>query len=416
MKKKHIKIFDTTLRDGQQCPGAAMPFNENLEYAELAADFGVDVLEAGFPSSSAKEFNTVHAICKKYALRTWSPTVTSLCQLREEQFADTVKSLQPLIEHKRARLHTYLPVDPELMKSSLGIKSLSEKHKYVSKVNKFVKKACDKGLEVQFSPEGYSRMGEHFNFTTDLIRAAIDGGARIINCPDTIGGACRRQGRHFFVELMRQHAEIISKEFPDTPITWSVHCHNDFGLALDNTMAAIYEGPATQVEGCFNGIGERAGNAAIEQICMYLKHFSQQDGSSGEYFTKIDFSMIQKISDFVAEHMLKRQPHWPISGLNAARHTSGGHTNAVLKNPLVYQPFDPKETGNQIHLLFGPSSGGNHAKAIIEKFGFTCDHQEKSSIAQFIKNYFQDRYKGITDEELISAFHLYKNNSSKYGT
>ena len=129
-----------------------------------------------------------------------------------------------------------------------------------------------------------------------------------------------------------------------------------------------------------------------------------------------DFSMIQKISDFVAEHMLKRQPHWPISGLNAARHTSGGHTNAVLKNPLVYQPFDPKETGNQIHLLFGPSSGGNHAKAIIEKFGFTCDHQEKSSIAQFIKNYFQDRYKGITDEELISAFHLYKNNSSKYGT
>jgi 2-isopropylmalate synthase len=267
--------------------------------------------------------------------------------------------------------------------------------------------AVDAGLEVQFSPEGYSRMRENFQFTTDLIRAAVDAGAAVINCPDTIGGACVFEGPEYFVIKMNQHAELIAREFPSRKVTWSVHCHNDFGLAAQNTVNAVFEGPATQIEGCINGIGERAGNAALEQCIMILKHF----GGTAEderFHTNIATEHLQTISDFVNKHMLPRQPHWPVCGENAVKHSSGGHTNAILKNPLAYQPFDPGEVGRNISLLFGPLSGGNHAKSIIENAGYFCRDDEKAEIAQFIKDCYSERRKGITDDELIKAYFQYR--------
>ena len=414
-KNKKIEIFDTTLRDGQQCPGAAMSLAKNLEFASLAREFGVDVLEAGFPASSFNEFDVVYKICESYAQFSDSPKVAALCQLRPEQFDVTIRSLEPLIAKGRARLHTYLPVDPLLMVSSLGANAQNRKREMVEKLYHHVKMVVAHGIEVQFSPEGYSRMGGNFDFTTDLIRAAVEGGAKVINCPDTVGGACRRQGSEFFVEHMKEHARIIKNEFPDRGITWSVHCHNDLGLALDNTMAAVFDGPATQLEGCINGIGERAGNVSIEQACMYIKQFGDKKEEGSKLWTHIDFSMIQQISDFVAENMLDRQAHWPISGDNAARHTSGGHTNAILKNPLIYQAFDPRVIGKDIKLAFGPSSGGNHAKAIIEQHGYECHDSEKAAAAQFIKSYYKHRYKGITEDELIHAFLKFRSEQQNLG-
>ena len=410
-KKQKIEIFDTTLRDGQQCPGAAMSLQKNLEYAELASELGVDILEAGFPASSTNEFDVVYKICEIYAKLSAPPKVAALCQLRPEQFDVTIRSLEPLISKGCARLHTYLPVDPLLMISSLGSNANSRKGEMVEKLYLHVKRVVAEGIEVQFSPEGYSRMSGNFDFTTDLIRAAVAGGASVINCPDTVGGACRRQGTEFFVEHMKEHASIVAKEFPDKNIIWSVHCHNDLGLALDNTMAAVFDGPATQVEGCINGIGERAGNVSIEQVCMYVQQFGDSKHVEPKLWTSIKFSMIQEISDFVANNMLKRQAHWPICGDNAARHTSGGHTNAILKNPLIYQAFDPREIGKQIKLAFGPSSGGNHAKAIIEQHGYHCHDSEKAAVAQFIKSYYKHRYKGITDDELIHAFLAFRSQN-----
>jgi 2-isopropylmalate synthase len=266
-------------------------------------------------------------------------------------------------------------------------------------------------MQVQFSPEGYSRMGDNFDFVTDVIRAAISAGVTVINCPDTIGGACRLQGEEYFVNKMSRHAAIVQKEFPDKAITWAVHCHNDFGLALDNSMNAVFFGPATQVEGCFNGIGERAGNVALEQCILYLKKFGPL-GTQGvhqkTFSTQINLDMLQTISDFVSHYMLIRQPHWPITGDNAARHSSGGHTNAIIKNPLAYQPFDPSDIGKEISFLFGPLSGGNHAKTIIEQYGYRCEEHEKAAIAQFIKDYYADRRKGITDKELLQAYLHYR--------
>lgn len=410
MKKQHIKIFDTTLRDGQQCPGAGMPFEKNIEYAKLAAKAGIDVLEAGFPSASKTDYMIVEAICRELAPEKNSPIIAGLCQLREKQVEITVDALEVAKRFKKARLHVYVPVDPQLMQDSLGALA-KNKEQIIQDVHRLVKYGFDAGVEVEFSAEGYSRITSgsenNFDFTTDVIRAAVGAGATIINCPDTIGGACRLQGKDYFVEHMKQHAEIIRREFPDKPIIWSTHCHNDFGLALENSMNAVFFGPATQVEGCFNGIGERAGNAALEQCIMYIKKFGALGGDK-TLFTQVSTDVLQKISDFVSYYMLPRQPHWPITGENAARHSSGGHTNAIIKNPLAYQPFDPQEIGKEISFLFGPLSGGTHAKTIIEQYGYICEEKEKAEIAQFIKDSYADRRKGITDQELLQAYLQYR--------
>jgi len=404
-----VKIFDTTLRDGQQCPGAGMSFEDNLTYARLAAELGVDALEAGFPSASDLDFEIVHTIAQQLASLETSPIVVALCQLRDEQIDRTIESLLPAIPLKRARLHTYIPVDPGLMSASLGSRA-DQKGKIVEDLATYVARAVSAGVSVEFSPEGYSRMGENFDFVTDLIRAAISAGAAVINCPDTIGSAYRLQGPEYFVEKIKLHAQIMDREFPGNSVTWSVHCHNDFGLAVDNSLNGIFFGPARQIEGCINGVGERAGNAALEQCILLIKHFSDMapSGQTSPLFTGVRSEMLQEVSDFIDKHMLKRQAHWPIVGRNAACHSSGGHTNAILRNPLVYQPFDPKEIGGEITLAFGPLSGGNHAKSIINACGYECSDAEKSDVAQHIKVFFKQRRKGITDEELMLAYFDYR--------
>ena len=407
MKKEKIFIFDTTLRDGQQCPGAGMSLEENMEYASLAKTVGVDILEAGFPSASALDFDIVHKISSMYAEETHSPVVAGLCQLRSEQVDITIRALEPLIASQRARLHVYLPVDPNLMHASLGGYA-DNKKQIISDVYQMVKQACDAGLEVEFSPEGYSRMGDNFDFTSEVILSAVDAGARIINCPDTIGGACYREGENYFVNHMVKHSDLVGKHYPDENIIWSMHCHNDFGLALENSMNGIFHGPARQIEGCFNGIGERAGNVALEQCIMYLKQFGQDSEQGIQYVTDTNVGEIQDISDFLSGRMLPRQPHWPVTGENASKHTSGGHTNAILSNPLAYQPFDPEAVGQSISFVFGPLSGSNHAKMLIEKNGYICEPEEKAAIAQFIKNFYSERRKGITDSELMTAYIAYR--------
>ena len=405
---RKIKIFDTTLRDGQQCPGAGMNFEENLAYAELAHQAGVDVLEAGFPSASKVDFEIVREIASLYGEKKSSPTVAGLCQLRMAQVEKTIDALQPVTQVGRSRMHVYLPVDPKLMEASLGKERAENKAALVVDLGEAVEKAVKAGLEVEFSPEGYSRMAGNFDFVTDLIAAAVGAGASVINCPDTIGGGCWLQGENYFVKNLSKHAAIIDEKFPGNEVTWSAHCHNDFGLALHNSLAAVFDGPCRQIEGCFNGVGERAGNVSLEQCIMVIKHFAACGNSKEPFYTDIETEKIAEVCAFVADRMLPSQPHWPVSGYNAARHSSGGHTNAVIKNPLAYQPFDPKEVGQEISMIFGPLSGGNHAKSIIESFGYRCEEDEKANVAQYIKDRFSDRRKGITDKELFEGYFDYR--------
>lgn len=405
--EQYIRIFDTTLRDGQQCPGAGMSFDNNLEYAELAAKVGIDVLEAGFPSASELDFRIVHTIAEQYGQRPDGPMIAGLCQLRSEQIDRTIEALLPAVGAGKALLHVYLPVGQELMPASLGARA-TDFAGLVAEVSELVGRAVKAGCEVEFSPEGYSRMGENFDFTTDAIRAAVDAGAHVINCPDTIGGGCIYEGKNYFVEHMKQHAAIISKEFPGRTVIWSTHCHNDFGLATQNSINAVFQGPARQIEGCFNGVGERAGNAALEQCIMILKHFGAQVDPERPFVTGVRTEHIGDICDFVSKNMLPRQPHWPVTGANAAKHSSGGHTNAILRNPRAYQPFDPAEVGRSISFIFGPLSGGNHVKSIVEERGYSCPDDEKAEIAQYIKNLYADRRKGVTDDEVMKGYVSYR--------
>ncbi|GAB4393096.1 MAG: LeuA family protein [Gammaproteobacteria bacterium] len=401
INKQRIYIFDTTLRDGQQSPGAGMSFEDNILYAKHAAELGIDILEAGFPAASEYDFNIVNTICREISTDSSDMKVAALCQLREAQIMRTMDALQPCLGNKKARLHTYLPVDPYLMHASLG-ELAHDKQRIINDLANFIKIAVDQGFEVEFSPEGYSRIQDNFDFTTDVIRAAVSAGASVINCPDTIGGASRWQGNDYFVNHMQQHAEIMAREFPDKNIIWSVHCHNDLGLALDNSITAVLAGPARQIEGCINGVGERAGNVALEQVSIFFEQYGRQKDCT--FYTHINLHKLKTVSDFVAEKMLPRQHHWPITGDNAACHTSGGHTNAILQNPLAYQPFEPIKVGSNISFVFGPLSGSNHARDVLRKHGYICTDEEKTAITQAIKNIYATRRKGITDLELIDGY------------
>lgn len=407
MSSTQIHIFDTTLRDGQQSPGAGMSFEDNLHYAEIAHKLKIDILEAGFPSASNADFQIVNQISKNMAAINSPMIIAALCQLREEQVYKTMESLAPSLAVNRARIHIYLPVDPQLMPASLG-SFANDKPGIIATAHRLVKIAKDAGFEVEFSPEGYSRQAENFDFVTDLIRGVVAGGATIINCPDTIGGASYLQGKDYFINKMVEHKAIIQQEFADRDIIWSVHCHNDFGTALDNSMHGVFNGVARQIEGCINGVGERAGNVALEQCIMLIRQFGQSEHLANKLHTNIDIGYLKQASDFIAERMLPRQPHSPIVGKNSASHTSGGHINAILKNPLAYQPFDPKDIGSEINFVFGPLSGSNHAQQVIRQFNYRCDDNEKVEITQSIKNYYADRRKGVTDEELLAAYKYYR--------
>ena len=203
---------------------------------------------------------------------------------------------------------------------------------------------------------------------------------------------------------MNYHATYIQKKYPDTNIVWSTHNHNDIGTACENSLRAITHGPATQIECTINGVGERAWNASLEQLALQIHLYGKQ---MGLYHT-LNIQYLQELSDLISDKMLIRQANWPITGDNAARHTSWWHVNALLKNPSVYQPFDPKIVGKPwISLLFGPSSWWNHAREIITKAGYDCSKEISASVAQYLKDLYADRYKGISDEEVVAWYLLF---------
>ena len=406
MKNKiWIRVFDSTLRDGQQCPGAWMSFEKNIEYADLAANLWIDVLEAWFPSASKLDFEIVNTIAKKYWSKESKMMICGLCQLRQEQVDITIKALMPAVKNWKAVLHVYLPVDPELLKASLWSKS-EDKKGLVDLLYKVVKQSVDLWMEVEFSPEGYSRIWENFDFTTDLIVSAVKAWVTTINCPDTIWWACMFEGESYYLNNIVKHYDIINKKFPWNTIIWSCHNHNDLWLAVSNTINSIFNGPVRQIEVCVNWIWERAWNASLEQCAVIINKFADQE--QWHFYTNINTKYLKKVSDFVSENMLIRQPHSPITWDNSAKHTSWGHTNAILKHPLSYQPFDPSDVWNQITFVFGPLSWWNHAKNIINEKWYLCEESEKTLIAQFIKDMFSERRKGITDDELLEWYFEYR--------
>jgi 2-isopropylmalate synthase len=335
---RRITIFDTTLRDGEQSPGIVLSPDEKAECAEQLERLGVDVIEAGFAVSSPGDFDGVRAVARTVK----RATVASLARTRKEDVDASVEALQGA---QRSRLHVFIATSPLHMEKKLGL----EPEEVLEQARWTVGYAAGLVDEVEFSAEDATRSEPEF--LARVCREAIAAGATTINLPDTVGYCLPEEHASFLSEIVRLCPELST-------VTLSVHCHNDLGLAVANTLAGIRVG-ARQVECTINGIGERAGNAALEEVVMALR--VRRDEFDVE--TGIDVGQIGLASALVSRlsgYAVQRNK--AIVGANAFAHEAGIHQDGMLKDAATYQIMDPTELGLTMTLPLGKHSG-RHAFA-----------------------------------------------------
>jgi 2-isopropylmalate synthase len=335
---RRITIFDTTLRDGEQSPGIALSPDEKAEIGAQLDRLGVDVIEAGFAVSSSGDFEGVRAV----AAAVERPTVASLARTRRE---DLDAAAEALAGARRSRIHVFLATSPIHMERKLRL----DPEEVVEQARWAVAYARDLADEIEFSCEDATRSDPAF--VARVCREAIRAGATTINLPDTVGYCLPEEYADFLRDVQRLCPELLE-------VTLSVHCHDDLGLAVANSLAGVRAG-ATQVECTVNGIGERAGNAALEEVVMGLR----VRHASFEADTGVDVGEIGRASWLVASltgYIVQRNK--AIVGANAFAHEAGIHQDGMLKDAQTYQIMDPAELGLQMTLPLGKHSG-RHAFA-----------------------------------------------------
>src|SRR4029079_14874757 len=311
-EKDRVVIFDTTLRDGEQCPGATMTHEEKLEVAELLYTMGVDIIEAGFPIASDGDFAAVHEIAK----RTKNAVV---CGLSRAAFNDIDRCAEAIKPAARKRIHTFISPSPVHMKWKLQ----KEPHEVLDMVIAQVTRARNHVDDVEWSAEDGTRT--EFDYLCRCVEAAIKAGATTINIPDTVGYTVPEE----YVRLMTKLREAVPNS---DQARFSVHCHNDLGMAVANSLAGVTAG-ARQIECTINGIGERAGNAALEEVVMAIR--TRNDVLP--FWTKIDTTMLTRASKLVsAATSFPVQFNKAIVGRNAFAHESGIHQDGMLKHTQTY--------------------------------------------------------------------------------
>ena len=363
-----ISIFDTTLRDGEQCPGASLNTLEKLEIARHLEKLQVDAIEAGFPVSSPGDFEGVETIAKNIK----RCTITALCRAVEKDIKCAWDSIQSAT---KPRIHTFIATSPIHMEYKLQ-KSPDEVLKQAIHAVKLARSYCK---EVEFSAEDASRSEPEFLYTifTEVIKA----GAQIINIPDTVGYAQPAE----FGQLIKG----IKENVPNiNEAVLSVHCHNDLGLAVANSLASLKYG-VTQIECTINGIGERAGNASLEEIVMALK--TREDFYHQK--TQIDSRYIYSTSKLVSRLTgFTIQPNKAIVGKNAFAHEAGIHQAGILKKASTYEIMEPQMIGLESNqLVLGKHSGRNAFRRRLEDLGYHLD-QEKL-------NQSFERFKQLADKK-----------------
>ncbi len=371
-----IKIFDTTLRDGEQSPGATMNLQEKVRLALQLESLGVDVIEAGFPISSIGDFEAVQAISKAL-------TTTEVAGLARCVTKDIERTWEAIKEAKKPRIHTFLASSPIHMEYKLR-KSPEE---VVKMAVEGVKCAASFTKNVEFSAEDASRSDK--DFLVELFTAVIDAGATTINIPDTVGYATPENYGEFI-------KYIIDNTKNSEKAVFSAHCHNDLGLAVANTLAAIKAG-ARQVEVTLCGIGERAGNAALEEVVMAMK--TRQD--IYPYETNIVseqlFPSCRLLSMIIGRPVGANKA---IVGANAFAHESGVHQDGMLKNRETYEIMTPQSIGRTTsELVIGKHSGRNAINSKLESLGYNFEEKELETIYEAIKA-LADKKKKIHDEDI----------------
>src|ERR1700730_1202080 len=378
MTGERVKIFDTTLRDGEQSPGCSMDLKEKVRLARKLQSLGVDIIEAGFPIASDGDFEAVKAV----AAECREVTVAALCRTSEQ---DVLRAAEALRGAARPRIHTFVATSD----IHLEYKQKRTHAEVIEMTRQAVRLARNFAEEVEFSAEDATR--SDVNYLCDVFAAAVSGGATILNVPDPAGYTLPAE----FSQLGRTVRERV---VGDRNITISVHCHNDLGLAVANSLAAIDAG-ARQIECTVNGIGERAGNASLEEIAMAMRVRADRL----PFETGIDTSQIYSTSQLLSQIIgFGVQPNKAIRGRNAFAHEAGIHQHGVISNPLCYEIMTPESVGVPTNELVLGKHSGRHALALrYEELGYTLDASELDTAYRRFTD-LADRKKRIYDQDLIS--------------
>jgi len=374
----HVVVFDTTLRDGEQSPGCSMNVEEKIQIAQLLEAMGVDVIEAGFAIASEGDFQAVHEIAQRIK-------DSVVCSLARAQPADIDRAAEALKPAARSRIHTFIGTSPLHRQYQLQM----DQETVLERVRQSVTRARSHVEDVEWSAMDASRT-EH-DFLCRCVETAIACGAGTVNIPDTVGYAYPEEFADL-IRMLRDRVPNIDKA------VISVHCHNDLGLAVANTLRAIEAG-ARQVECTINGIGERAGNAALEEIVMAIK--TRHDVLPFE--TRIDTRDIMKASRLVSAITgFNVQPNKAIVGANAFAHESGIHQDGVLKNAQTYEIMRPEDIGlNRSSLVMGKHSGRHAFKKKLEELGYALgDNALNEAFARFKD--LADKKKEVFDEDIVA--------------
>ena len=375
-KDNRIIIFDTTLRDGEQSPGASMNQAEKLRIATQLELLGVDVIEAGFPAASKGDFQAVKSIAE--TLKT--AQIAALCRAGED---DIKKGWEAVKNAVNPRIHIFIATSQLHMKYKLQM----EPDQVLDQAVKSVRLAASYTDNIEYSADDCSR--SYTDFLCRVFEAVIDAGATTINLPDTVGYA-----------IPEEFARLVKYVMTNTPnmnkAVLSVHCHNDLGLATSNTLAAIKAG-ARQVEVTINGIGERAGNTSLEEVVMALN-------TRPNFFpetTSIDTTRIYPTSRLVSMITgIMIQPNRAIVGANAFAHEAGIHQDGVLKNPMTYEIMKPETIGlSTNNLVLGKHSGRHALNTHIQQMGYNLSKEELNTVFEKFK-LLADKKKSILDEDI----------------
>jgi 2-isopropylmalate synthase len=384
MSTERIWIFDTTLRDGEQSPGAAMSIAEKLEIAHQLAALGVDVIEAGFPVSSPVQFEATRLIAE----RVQGPVIAGLARAVEQDIASAGKALEPA---KRRRIHTFIATSPIHMKHKLK-KEPQEVLKMAVEAVTFAKTLTD---DVEFSPEDACR--SEMSFLIEVLSAVVEAGATTLNIPDTVGYILPDEYGRIIATLKAKVAGIDR-------CVLSTHCHNDLGLAVANSLAGVQNG-ARQVECAVNGLGERAGNAALEEVVMGIVtragFFAKAVGkpvSLGIHTKEIarTSQLVSRLTGFAV------QPNKAIVGANAFAHESGVHVDGVLKEKSTYEIMTPETIGLAgSRVVLGRHTGRNGFASRCKQLGFALSKPElERAYQRFLE--IADKKKEVFDEDIVA--------------
>ncbi|MBU6390845.1 MAG: 2-isopropylmalate synthase [Planctomycetes bacterium] len=380
----NIIIFDTTLRDGEQSPGAGLDINEKVQIARQLTLLNVDVIEAGFPVSSPGDFESVRRIAQEIR----GVSVAGLARAVEKDVDSAAKALE---KAERPRIHVFLATSEIHRKYKL----LKAKEEIINLAVKGVKHALKYVSDVEFSTEDASRT--ELDFLIQVVEAVIDAGAKTVNIPDTVGYAIPDQ----YASIIRGLKENV-KNIHKAVI--SVHCHNDLGLAVANSLAAVKAG-AQQVECTINGIGERAGNAALEEIVMSIKTRHDFYHCSTRVVTKELIATSRLVSALTG---LRVQRNKAIVGENAFAHQSGVHQDGILKERTTYEIVKPEDVGLQkTKLVLGKLSGRHAFKERIKELGYELSEKEFERAFEEFKH-IADKKKEIFDEDIEAIIGIEK--------